>query len=215
MFQERKNVMSRFTRVDGNEYDGFQLYNGEKASEGFSREILDKIIKMMNVKLQRHSQVLMVLLQFNFPVVISAEGINNQCFQNFIESYQRRLTNQGFNPDYLWVREVGEINNRVHYHLILLFNGNKIRYFSELYEVRKYWLHALQQFFEYNDCIAPIHQALPQMKRGIMLRRNDPSSMEQGIGIASYLAKIATKDISGKFHKSFSCSQFEKGGSND
>lgn len=208
--------MSRFTKLDGNEYDNFQLYNGEKAAEGFSREILDIIINMLDVSLQRNSQVLMVLLQFNFPIVIGVDGIDNSCFQAFIEAYKRQLTISGFDPEYLWVREVGEINQRVHYHLLLFFNGNKIRFFNDLYEVKKYWLRALKQFFGYDENIAPVHiQILPQMKRGIMIRRGDYSTRELAISLASYLAKIFSKDTTSKHVKAFSTSQFQrKGGQN-
>ncbi len=203
--------MARYRRIQDTHYDGFQLYGGAKAQEGFSTEILNVIINMVEASLQRHSQVLMVVLQFNFPAGLDVEGIGNDCFQSFVEAYKRRLTQQGLDPEYLWVRETGEINNRSHYHLLLLLDGNMIRYFGDPFDVRRYWLRALQQHFAYEREIAPLHvQTLPQMKRGVQVRRDDPSSMEQAVNIASYLAKIATKGACGKFTRTYSSSRFQK-----
>jgi len=201
-------TMSRFTKTKEKTYKGYQLYEGAKAEEGFSTEILDSLLQIVTFTLQRHSQVLMVCLQFNFPAVLNVDGIDNSCFQSFIEAYRRCLANKGMDPEYLWVRETGTINDRCHYHLLLLLDGNTIRYFGDPFEVRKYWLNALKNHFNYDSEVAPLHvQTLPQMQHGIMIKRSDPSAISMAIEIGSYLAKIATKTSIGKYIKTFSTSQ--------
>jgi len=201
--------MSRLKTTCETTFNGYQLYQGKKAEEGFSEEILSTLISMITSSLERHSQVLMVCLQFNFPAEIEVEGINNDCFQSFIESYKRSLVHQGLDPEYLWVRENGLLNNRCHYHLLLLMDGNKIRYFANPFEVKKYWQRALQKYFTYDKNIAPVHiQTLPQLQRGIMIKRSDPTAINLAVELGSYLAKIASKNNIGKYVRVFSSSQF-------
>ncbi len=193
-------------------YEGYRLYEGYKASEGFSKELLDIIIDMLEKYLQKHSQCLMVLMQFTFPVELDVEGIDNSCFQSFIEAYKRHLESRGLDPEYLWVREVGETSERCHYHLMLLLNGNKIRYFNDPIMVKKYWRNSLQTTFNYNGQAAPMHlHILPTLRRGMAIKRGDHSNFEQAISVASYLAKIRTKIPIGRNIKAYSTSQYSRG----
>lgn len=203
--------MTRFLKHKEPCYAGYELYAGQKASEGFSKELLDTIIDMLEKYLQKHSQCLMITMQFNFPAELDVSGIDNACFQRFIEAYKRHLEGLRLDPEYLWVRETGEKNRRCHYHLMLLLNGNKMRYFGSPVMARKYWLDSLQAWFSYQGKAAPMHvQTLPTLRRGLIVKRGDQASFSLAVSVASYLAKICTKDPVGRYVKSYSSSQYSR-----
>jgi len=171
-------------------------YNG--INPGYRTEILDRIAERLIESLQLHSQVLTVPLVIRFPTAIIASPDNN-CFQYFIEEYRRCLRDHGFDPHYVWVTEKSQSLNQ-HYHLILMLNGNKIRYFSTPpVEALHLWGKALQRYYGYNGspdglihvCCTDNQSVFPEY--GCIIHRGDIEALQRIQTIYSYYAKVNTK----------------------
>ena len=182
--------MSRFTNVA--EFNGISLYSGDKSVDGFAEEILAAMERQLLNALERHSQVLVAIMTVNFPGELEATAeTRNRCFQHFIQEYSRRLRLKGFDPHYVWVREIGE-HGQLHYHLALLLDGNAIRYFRSPTEVNAYWTNALLREYVFNGTCC-VNLASFNGSHSLMVHKGDQAAYAEAMGRMSYLAKLFSK----------------------
>ena len=188
--------MSRFTSVAGY-YNDYPLPINQ--TYGYAREILDAGTRQLSFALQSHSQVFLVHLTLTFPSEICVDyNTDNSCFQFFIENYTRYLAHHGYDPGYLWVREVGEQNSRLHYHLLLFLNGHHIQFFNslEMNKVNDYWTRALQRLLRFPESGSmSVHVATDNFK---VIKANPETFIRAIHEKISYLAKIHTKEVIGR-----------------
>ena len=177
------------------------------ASDGFLIPILDRIHHLLEFMLNKHSQVLLVRFDVRF-VFDEKKPNDNSIFQGFIENYRRYLDRQEFDPHLIWVREQGKGSVNCHYHLALLLNGNRIRYFKECSKGEELWARALNIPYIRNSGL--IHICKAGNLNSVMIRRGDMIMLEKSYKWLSYMAKTDTKDDIPKNVKMFSSSQIPK-----
>jgi hypothetical protein len=169
----------------------------EPYSESSSIQILDKTDEIFYSMVDRHSKVVIIRLDINYPADFTP-SFNE--FPKFINSFMVFLRRKGFDPKYLWVCEQVEGNNP-HFHLCLFLNGNKAKYFHPglLQKANDYWASSLGV----DDASGLINHTGPQninscTGRDIVLKRNDSRFQElygEIMRYLSYIAKNATKDL--------------------
>lgn len=152
-------------------------YDGPGA--GYFTGIMDRIIDRLEHMLDRHSRVLVAHLIVLYPVCVKADE-DNASFLHFIEEYRRFLAMTGYDPHYVWVREK-HVSPNPHYHLLLLLNGNQIRYCRSTEKAGVLWGCALSSRFRTE--IPPsglIHMAPSSSGSfGTTVLRNDPALKKQ------------------------------------
>ena len=180
-----------------NDPHGYSLLSCEGAESGYRSDILGRIQDRLYQSLERHSQVLAVMMVIRFPQSLIAES-NNNCFQYFIEEYRRILNAHGYDPHYVWVVEKDEAANQ-HYHLLLLLNGNRIRSFqTPPAEASAVWGRALNRFYGYNgsaDGLIHVGKVMQHehLRRSYLILRNDFDTQDAMMEHFSYFAKMHSK----------------------
>ena len=202
------------------QYRGLPLLNQQNYSTpGYYTDILDAIHARIDHMTATNSKVLMVRLDIKFPQEIQATP-DNQCFQDFMESYIRYLNNQAklkdssrrkyFYPQYVWTREIKNSHNH-HYHLLLLLNANAIQNFKGIQQITAYWARALNKFYGYlGNAQGCIYYCKNGLGETITIDRNNPASIAVAFQLGSYLAKVNTKDQSLNNINSWSCSRINR-----
>ena len=188
--------MNRSFIVTSNEYRNLSLLKYDGPGAGYHKVILDRIIDRLEFMQQRHSQVLAVHLIVRYPESIIAPE-NNDCFQYFIEEYRRFLALSGFDP---------------HYHLLLLLNGNEIRYYRLPDKANQLWYFVLQRNFSISIPTSGLIHIVPAEYGGygVMLHRGDEAIKRWAVQWFSYFAKLNTKGDAGRGVREFGSSILRK-----
>ena len=186
------------------------------STPGYYTEILDAICSRIRHAVATNSKVLMTRVDVKFPKEVQANPDNN-CFQDFLESYIRQLKNQAklkdyskrkyFYPQVVWTREIDTSHNQ-HYHLLLLINANAIQYFKGVQQMTAYWAKSLNKFYGYTgDAQGCIYYCKNGLGETITIDKNNPASIAVAFQLGSYLAKVNTKDQKLNHINSWSCSR--------
>ena len=178
-------------------------------SEEYRLDIWHKFQERFIAMLQSHSQVLVVRLLVRFPEEIVVQA-DNRCFQHWMETYRRDLDRNRLTPHYLWVREQHRSLN-AHYHVILFFDGNAMRYFRKE-RAEELWDQALQSQEAYTGSKSGLIEVCPAsyrgvpMNQGICVSRSD-GALQNYVGeLGLYLAKTFTKGSAPCRIREFGCS---------
>ena len=183
--------------VNSNDPHGYSLLPYEGPEAGYRVDILERIQERLDLCLERHSQVLAVMMVIRFPQSLTIEQ-NNNCFQYFIEEYRRILNAHGYDPHYVWVAERDEAPSQ-HYHLLLLLNGNRIRSFQmPPTEASAVWGRALNRFYGYGGFVDGLIHVGKVMqyehpRRSYLILRNDFDMQDAMMEHFSYFAKMHSK----------------------
>jgi len=174
--------------------------------KGYYKIILDAIAGRLKYMLFKHSQVLYVRLDVTFPTAINASN-DNECFQSFIEQFIRYLKAQKnindrskrryYDPHYIWSREHADKSHNHHYHVFLLFNRNEMKYFRNLNICNRYWTKSLYDFYGYQGKFKGLIHFCKnkiQQRNGAIIMRNNQGDFDSAFMLASYIAKVASKD---------------------
>lgn len=200
--------------VNPSEFMSFPVLQYDGPNAGYHEEILKAIWQHFSCALQKHSQILMINLVVRYPQNLKEISPSNNCFQYFITEYKRRLQNRCWDPAYIWVREA-KPNMPPHWHLIIILNANKIRYFDNLAECNYYWSLALQKYYNYHgDTAGLIHQCCANINsriwhKGVIIHRGDQAVLGECLKICSYLGKINTKQNTPPGVRKFGASQIK------
>lgn len=192
--------------ISGSSYRGYPLLPYDGPDAGYHQVIQDRIIDRFEFMSGKCTQVLWVHLIVRFPTAVKASD-DNGCFQFFMEEYRRFLVMQGFNPHFVWVREKHDSLNQ-HYHLILLLDGNAIRYYLSTEKADYFWNLILERTF---GVFVPKHGLIELApsnfgNHGVLIPSTDESLKRTMIQYSSYLAKLNTKGDAGKGIREFGCS---------
>jgi hypothetical protein len=174
--------------------------------KGYFKIILDAISDRLEYMLRKHSQVLVIRLVVKFPAVINASG-DNECFQAFSEQFIRYLKLQKdikdrkkrkyYDPHFIWSREHADDSHNHHYHYYLIFNQNEMKYFRNLSICEKYWAKSLYDFYNYQGKFRGlIHFCKNKIEQsnGAIIKRGCQSDFDAAFILASYIAKVHSKD---------------------
>ena len=172
-------------------------YDGPDA--GYITALLKAISDRLYDGLCKASQILTVPLIVRYPQTIQAAP-DNRCFGYFIDEYRRRL-----NADkkrlihYAWCVEQ-HLSDNPHYHLILILNGNIMRYFATPpFEANAIWGRALRCFYGYDgspDGLIQVNEGgfdHITMDHGYLIHRGNDDLIQHVLEVCSYTAKIRTK----------------------
>ena len=203
--------MIKSPTVTGSEFNGHPLLPYDGPNAGYYSGILKIIQDRMEDSLGRTSQVLIVRLVVKLPSVI--QGSDNSSFQYFIEEYRRAIRVKLIH--YVWVREKHDSHNP-HWHLLLYFDANEMRYLKNLSQLNRFWQRALEKYYAFygnarrliHTCGAGINGI--QMNHGVVVHRDNPAMIDEILKICSYLAKINTKGSAPKNVREYGSSQLRK-----
>jgi len=180
-----------------NYYEGYVLSQSDKNYYGFYVEILEKIKSLLQYMVTNHNKVFFVMLVLKYPVgSVSMYPSNNSLLSSFLESFILNYKRKGYDPKYLWVREQSS-TGQFHYHLMLLFDGNKIQNaHGVLKDAIRLWSHCLMV----ENGGGLVHLWEPGGDKfkygGIMIRRFEweyEKDYKKCFEAASYLAKRYSK----------------------
>lgn len=178
---------------------GYNVLPYEGPDAGYITVLLKAISDRIHDGLCRTSQILTVPLIVRYPQSVHAEP-DNRCFGYFIDEYRKRL-----NADerrlihYVWCVEQ-HLSENPHYHLILVLNGNIMRYFATPpFEANAIWKRALRCFYGYDgspDGLIQVNEGgfdRIVMNHGYLIHRGNDDLIQHVLEVCSYTAKIRTK----------------------
>lgn len=191
-------------------FEDFPLLPYDGPEFGYRESILRKIKERLEEALTLTSQCLAVRLVIRFPEDLVASP-DNDCFQYFLEEYRRSLKDKLIH--YVWVRERHSSHNH-HYHLLLLFDGNLMRYFAYQYMPTNLWLRSIAIFYNIesanrgliHQCSGDNYISGVKLNHGIMVHRDNHALTQAVYQICSYFAKVYSKGSSPKNIREFGVS---------
>lgn len=183
-----------------------------------------RIEQTIDLTLQDCPRVMVVRVDLRFPDYYPYHEYSKPYISRFFESLKERIRNDTRRKgtrwnkpitstlDYAWVREVGHIKEKNHYHLMLLVDKDVYYRLGDFNEdegtlvsiIRKAWCSALGVPYPDMKHLVDISRLSP-----IYLNRNSPPSPDQLWNLnesISYMAKEATKQY-GPDQRSFGCSR--------
>ena len=185
--------------ITSNNPCGYNVLPYEGPEAGYITVLLNAISDRILDGLQSTSQILTVSLIVRYPQSIQATP-DNRCFGYFIDEYRRSLNaNRKCLLHYAWCVEQHCAENP-HYHLILILDGNIMRYFATPpFEANAIWGRALRCFYGYegsaNGLIHVNEGGFDQivMNHGYLIHRGNDDLIRHVLEVYSYVAKIRTK----------------------
>jgi len=187
---------------DGNMYNGHELNTSCKGHQGYYSEILDYIKILLDDMINRHSSVFFVRFDLRYPAGSSPMyPDNNDLVSRFSETFMLYCNRHGYDPKYIWVRELSK-TGQIHYHFMLLLNGNIIQNAHQL--IVGYATNLWQKYLRIEDGKGLVHLCDSKEKDylyddkygGVKIKRKDPHFQqirEKCYQVASYLAKCYSK----------------------
>jgi len=161
-------------------------------------DILNRIRLLMDDMIDRHCKVLCTRLDMSLSAGTGPVP-HNRHMQAFVDAFSAYLASKRIDHHHVWAREQESAASGIHWHALVMMDGNRTRSFfgPHLKRARKLWtkqagggIH-LGEWWEADD------SRFPYVKNGgVMIRRNGPD-FDQAYRLAyerfSYLAKQITK----------------------
>ncbi|MGO2337409.1 inovirus Gp2 family protein [Providencia heimbachae] len=187
-------------------------------SYSYNAEWLSMISDVIKKSLSVYPRTFMLRVDLRFPNVPSSD--DNAAISRFIDSLkakikacQKKKLKKGIRCHktklrYIWVKEYGKINNKKHYHVILLLNKDAWYRVGEYHKndslagiIKQAWCSALKL----NESL---YGSLVHFPKNAELWINNKCSEQftQAMKRALYLAKYETK-LFGAYERNFGCSQ--------
>ncbi len=182
----RKNVL------DFTHYCGYSVNLG---NQPMRQDILAALYHFLHtVVLSRH-KTLFVRFDLRFPDwwPHTFEG----AIERFSDSFVKNRRRNGYDPALFWVRERNQEDGRVHFHCILLLDGQRtMRAWEHLVEAQRFWGAALKLPPEQHTGLVHLAVGGQQTADGVMLRHDDSNFsaiLADCFHRISYLAKAEGK----------------------
>lgn len=207
--------------VNGDMYNNHELNCSEKGHLGYYVKILDAIENLFDHMVSKHGKVFFFMFGLSYPKSsYSNYTDNNILLSEFMEDLIRYYKFEMlYDPCYLWARERSD-SGQVHYHCVLLLNGNKIRNgHTILRKVTELWGRCLG----IENGSGLVHSSFNKKEKrdpfycnknnGILLIRCSlqfNQLYEQCYKAASYLAKCFSKGSAPRFVNEFGCSRIPR-----
>ena len=184
----------------------FNSYPVQYCEQGNRTDILLRIESILSGMLTKHSQVLVAGMNFHYPDDGLMRDPSNQTFTNFLESLIRNYTRKGFDPRFIWGREMSG-NGKPHWHLTLFLNANNIRHLKHGY-IKSLWnKHLGIDMNSGSHYVEFVNLSDDGKHMGLIVHRNDSAAITQAFHKISYLAKCEQKLSCGSKYRQFGSSQ--------
>ena len=151
--------------------------------------ILQKLIDRLTFAFSKTSQILFVRLDIRQPQIVESDG-SNTCFQWFWEEYMRKL--REYVLGFVWTREQHNSHN-CHWHTIIFFDQNKMRYFGYPFTANSLWAKAIEKFYKIDAPKLGLIESAPLIRNGLVVHRDNELLQDEALRIAAYIAKKKTK----------------------
>lgn len=176
-------------------YHGYPILTNQQKQQGCNTQILDKVESLLDHTTKKHNKVFVFRMDLNYPKDYKAPE-DNKHIQTFMSKFIKYGKRQGYDPDYLWVREQSREKHQ-HYHLAVFCDGNKIQHPQKLLnKAEDHWGQTIGQDPKgLVDHCTRSRQGQSQ-PNSYMMRRNDDDFEEKKQACfqrCSYLAKTNTK----------------------
>lgn len=187
-------------------YQSTPLINGHYP---MIEELLQSLSGVVDKALSQYSRVFAFRVDLRMPLGMDAspDHTSNTVMSKFIDSLKAKIRHNRTCVEksgtythhtkvrYFWVREVGDVN-RVHYHLVILLNGNAFNWLGNYQassgnmamRVCEAWASALGMQDE--EAKSLVH--FPE-NPAYILKRDEQESINEFFKRASYLCKAKTK----------------------
>jgi len=113
---------------------GEKLFINSRKKQGVYLEILEGFVRQLDIALSIHKR----LMVYRFDLKVKQYSNNNKVMSNFINRTKQWIK-RSYDIDnigYVWVRE-HEQSKKLHYHLAIFLDGDKIRYPNKLFKKLK------------------------------------------------------------------------------
>lgn len=153
------------------------------------KKILNTIDKVRDDYMGRHSKIFAMRGDVHLP-----EGSDQSLIMKFNHRFIESQKNKGYDPAYIMAREISP-EGKIHYHMALLLNGQKIQ---STYYVFEDMVRILENVAGPGGSI---NHCDKEGRNGIMIKCDDPDprNLQEVQRQFSYLAKIEQKDnVKGK-----------------
>ena len=107
-------------------YENKELIERTHTNQGFHTEILDRAKELIDYMTNKRKKNYGIVLTLNFPM-IKQYPMNNEIFLNFLERVKYYFKEVDYG--YLWVMEKTRNSHNIHYHLLLICDGYKVKSF--------------------------------------------------------------------------------------
>jgi hypothetical protein len=175
----------------------------------------DDIVQAVDERIDRASErfgrVLPVRFDFTLPVNYPQQH-DNERFGRMLDSLNQHLRRKGVGREYVWTREVGDVNERAHYHLLMLLNGRKLQSSHTVHKkAKELWERALR-------CNAPgcVHRSQPASGKNeprenwLDRNRDDFQDAKEDLKAwGGYVSKTEQKGKAPRKTREFGCSQMQ------
>lgn len=171
--------------------------------------LFQKIIKLLNFYLNKHSKCLVTRFDLTFPCEYR-EIIFNHLISSFMQKFIQKYKRQGLDPYYIWAREL-KSGKHPHYHCALLLNGHKVQSFSHVFaNAQSLWGSTLgiDVSGQVDHCTGTNYYK--NFSNGIMIDKSKGDAQakyEAVICQLSYLAKMRDKRDCGDPWRNFGMSE--------
>jgi hypothetical protein len=176
-----------------------EQYNGQPTNLGYQPmrlDILDALYNFLSGVVDSRHKTLFIRFDLRFPAwwTQPSEG----AIERFSDSFVKNRRRNGYDPALFWVRERNQQDGRVHFHCILLLDGQRtMRAWEHLLEAQRFWGNALGLPPEQHVGLVHLAVGGQQTADGVMLRHDDPglsAKLEDCFHRISYLAKAEGKE---------------------
>ena len=180
-----------------------------KSEWDYEDNILDRLIELLNFYIDRHGKVLVVRFDVRYPQSYQAV-FSNKHIKSCIAKLRQWYKRKGYDPYYMWVREM-KTSLHPHYHCVLLLNGNKKQSFHDIFiNSGMLWSSTIKDSTPGLIDHCTQNQHIPGYQNGIMIVRARPDAQAQYDAVLtqlSYLAKMAGKRDYGDPWRDFGMSE--------
>ena len=213
--------MPRKKTFTDNYFHGYQL---SEENHTFNKNAMEKIMKMTNSMIARHSKVLQVRFDLRYPqdhipLKQTSQGRKRSDFSRTMQAVAQELNRKHLDVQYVG-KEERENSIHPHAHFGVQINGNKMqRRNSILPVVEKHWGHTLNipaEEIHERQLVFPCNQDGEGNPRasGYRIDRNDTTHFQEqkeaAVRQLSYLAKERESDTLPKGTRRYYFSQYRK-----
>ncbi|MBV5330202.1 MAG: inovirus-type Gp2 protein [Chlorobium sp.] len=196
----------------GSTYNGMHLNHTWKNHKGYYKEILVWIKLLMEDMVNRHKIVYFVRFDLHYPADSTLRyPDNNDLVSRFSETLMLYCKRHGYDPKYLWAREVSS-TGLIHYHFILLLDGRLINNANTL--IVRYATELWRKYLNIEDGGGLVHLCKSKENDwryddqygGVIINKKDRNFQpiyEKCHQVASYLAKRYSKGSSPAYVNEF------------
>ncbi len=190
-------------------------YNGHPVNLGnqpMRQDILNALHHFLHTVVFSRHKTLFVRFDLRFPT-----GWTQPCegmIERFVDSFVKNRRREGYDPALFWVCERNCRERHVHYHCILLLDGNRtMRAWEHLIEAQRFWGGTLGLPPNQHGGLVHFAGGGQETANGVMLRQDDPglpAKFGDCFHWASYLAKSEGKDLIPKGARAFGRTRAER-----